>query len=155
MNNYNKNYSNFFLIKYKLYKYKMNTLTPSNQISKWKISEKDIILVIKDQLAQINSQIITHPQQLGINYIIYNLSNHIFNGMSLIDSQRLLAVRLMKEIEDKGYGVRILLEKEPKLVIKWFTIINKDDIDIMNDHIKTKRINESELNEYLKDGNKL
>lgn len=133
----------------------MNTLTPSNQISKWKISEKDIILVIKDQLAQINSQIITHPQQLGINYIIYNLSNHIFNGMSLIDSQRLLAVRLMKEIEDKGYGVRILLEKEPKLVIKWFTIINKDDIDIMNDHIKTKRINESELNEYLKDGNKL
>jgi hypothetical protein len=133
----------------------MNTLTPSNQISKWKISEKDIILVIKDQLAQINSQIITHPQQLGINYIIYNLSNHIFNGMSLIDSQRLLAVRLMKEIEDKGYGVRILLDKEPKLVIKWFTIINKDDIDIMNDHIKTKRINESELNEYLKDGNKL
>jgi len=133
----------------------MNTLTPSNQISKWKISEKDIILVIKDQLAQINSQIITHPQQLGINYIIYNLSNHIFNGMSLIDSQRLLAVRLMKEIEDKGYGVRILLDKEPKLVIKWFTIINKDDIDIMNDHIKTKRINESELNEYLKDRNKL
>jgi len=133
----------------------MNTLTPSNQISKWKISEKDIILVIKDQLAQINSQIITHPQQLGVNYIIYNLSNHIFNGMSLIDSQRLLAVRLMKEIEDKGYGVRILLDKEPKLVIKWFTIINKDDIDIMNDHIKTKRINEAELNEYLKDGNKL
>ncbi len=126
------------------------SLIAADQIGKLKINEKEVSILVKDQLTQITALIVNHPQKLGINYVIYDLPRHNFTGASLADSQRMIAAKLIKEIKEKNYKVRIILDNSnPKLLIKWTTAINRDDIDIMNAYIKENKIDSAEIEEFL------
>jgi hypothetical protein len=125
------------------------SLIHSEQVGKLQLNKKEISGFIDDQITRINSAITTHQNQLGVNYIFYELPRHSFNGTSLVDSQRIIASELIKKLLDKKYKVKILLDDCPRLAIKWIGSINRDDIEGMNTFIKEHKIDNSKLEDFL------
>lgn len=117
-------------------------------MSELSMKNKDIEMLIKEQLQIIDDKLIHSDKGIGDNYILHNLPTNMTSvtGIDKKDAQRILYNSIIYSLEKRGFSVKITLEDlYTTLYISWKSEINSDSMETMNKIIKTNRISKEDL----------
>jgi hypothetical protein len=119
------------------------------QISDLSIKNKDIDILIKEQLNMIDDKLLHSDRSWGNNCITHDLPTNLIGlpGLDKADAQRIIYTSIICSLEKRGFEVKIVLNDISSILyISWKSELDKKDIDSMNSIIKKRRINIEDLN---------
>lgn len=123
-----------------------------SQLTKTALKSKEVENLIKEQLFIIDEKLVKTGKSWGRNVIIHELPTiftHISSG-DRIDIQRLMYSTILKNLEKRGFDVKISLnENKTILYIAWICEYSKDDIEVMDTIIKNKIISAEKINSFM------
>jgi len=118
------------------------------QITELTLKNKNIDIIIKEQLQIIDDKLIHSRKIIGENYITYTLPYNLpqIEGISKSDLQKIIYTSIIVSLEKRGFIVKIVLEKLISILyISWITEIDYNSVQTMNMILKQKRISNDEL----------
>jgi hypothetical protein len=122
------------------------------QISTMTLKNKDIDVIIKEQLQIIDEKIIQTDKSIGKNFILHNLPNMFpsIPNINKIDLQRIVYSSIITSLKNRGFDIKIVLDNNISIIyIEWKTELEEESLNIMNSIIKTNRINKEELDKII------
>jgi len=116
-------------------------LTSVNQLSACTLRNTVISEHVHEILGLINKNI-TRENKLGNNQITYNLPIVFRNVHNSHETTcTIIYTTVMKELEQKGYTVKIKREKDhPVLIISWSSGINNSELLLMEQYLRDHSI---------------
>lgn len=111
--------------------------------------------IIHEHLLAIDDKITRSPQSWGRNHIIHNLPMVFASpGIEKADAQRAVYSAIIRSLEKRGFGVRILLENDQTvLFVDWDSGLGSEELAAMNDLIASKLILREEVQEFVRKEN--
>lgn len=112
------------------------------------LKNKDLDLMIKEQLQIIDDKILRSDKGIGKNFITHSLPTNVINiiGYEKADIQRVMYSSILCSLEQRGFKVRIMMEKDLTILyIEWIVEIENILLDRMNSILGEKRIDRDEL----------
>jgi hypothetical protein len=126
------------------------------QISELTLKNKDIELIIKEQLQIIDDKLLHANRSMGKNYVIHTLPYNLphIPGVTKPDLQRIVYSTILISLEKRGFHTKIILENSSSMLyISWISELDDNSVAVMNSIIKQKRISQQELQELLRTNN--
>ena len=123
----------------------------AKQLSKSGAKGKDLDAVVREQLLIIDDRLQRADRTWGRNIVALDLpTNFTFPGLEKKDAQRIIYTAIVRSLQDRGFGVRLLLDPDrTKIFLEWVTDLNSEEVEAMNRLIRTVRISADELEAFL------
>lgn len=124
----------------------------AQQINELTLKNKNIDIIIKEQLQIIDDKLLHSRKFVGKNYITYDLPYNLpsIPGVNKSDLQKIIYTSIIVSLEKRGFIVKILLENLVSvLYISWVTELNDNSVQTMNSILKHNRITKDELTELM------
>ncbi len=124
-------------------------ITPMEKKAKLQIDNHYVSKIISDLSRAINDELEKTVQRSGKNMVIYTIPEFTLYGVSKADGQRIIHSKIISDIEDAGYNVKICVDqgKHPLLIIEWESILDEEKAKRMTDYILQHKISGKELAE--------
>jgi hypothetical protein len=93
------------------------------QLSKAIVKNKDIDLIVRDQLSTIDAALLRAHSKWGDNVVKHEISNAFnFVGLERAQAEKIIYSKIMRSLEKRGFKVRIILGHDKSvLYITWTT----------------------------------
>ncbi len=103
------------------------------QLSKSGARGKDLDAVVREQLLMIDDRLLRAERTWGRNVLRCDLpTNLTFPGLNKKDAQRIIYSMIVRSLQDRGFGVRLLLQAEvTALFLEWHTDLSTEEVDAM------------------------
>jgi hypothetical protein len=129
----------------------------AQQLSKSGARGKELDGIINEQLHVIDAALQRAERTWGRNVVPVSLPTSFSSmlGLSKKDAQRIVYSSILKNLESRGFEVRLLMEMEPErttLYMAWMTDLDKAELEAMTALIKAKRITRDKLDEFMAQG---
>jgi hypothetical protein len=123
----------------------------AKQLSKSGAKGKDLDAIVREQLLIIDDRLQRADRTWGRNIVSQDLpTNFTFPGLEKKDAQRIIYTAIVRSLQERGFGVRLLLDPDRTTIfLEWVTDLNSEEIDAMNRLIRTVRISAEELEAFL------
>lgn len=123
----------------------------AKQLSKSGAKGKDLDAIVREQVLIIDDRLQRADRTWGRNLISQDLpTNFTFPGLEKKDAQRIIYSAIVRSLQERGFGVRLLLDPDRTTIfLEWVTDLNSEEIDAMNSLIRTVRISAEELEAFL------
>ena len=124
------------------------------QLTRSGAKSRDLDAVVREQLFIIDDRLQRTERGWGRNVLAHSLpTNLAFPGLEKKDAQRIVYVAIVKSLESRGFGVRLLLEPDrTTLYLEWVADLAPEEIAAMNRLIHRVRIAPGEVGRFLADG---
>lgn len=123
----------------------------SQQLSKSGAKGKDLDVAVREQLLIIDDHLSRADRTWGRNILAHELPTNLsFPGLEKKDAQRIIYSAIIRSLQERGFGVRLLLETDRTvLYAEWVTDLNTEEIAAMNRLISSVCIDSGEVEEFL------
>ena len=124
------------------------------QLRKTGTKSKVLNTFVQEQLLVIDERLNRADRTWGRNVMAHELAiNFPIPGLARKDAQRLIYSAIVRSLTERGFTVRLLLEKaRTVLYTEWVADINAADLNAMNRLIRQVRIEANEIPGYLDRG---
>ena len=126
------------------------------QLNKSSLKNKEIDIMIKEQLQIIDDKILRAERGIGKNFISHHLPTTIVNisGYEKMDAQRIIYSSIICSLEQRGFISKILIDSEMTILyIEWITEFKPKTLEIMNNILKDRRVTSEEMSKMVMDKN--
>jgi len=123
----------------------------ANKLSKLSVKVRELENVIKEHLYIIDEKMLKADKCWGRNVIAHELPTiFVIPGIDRKDSQRMVYSSILKNLQKRGFDVRILIEANRTMVyISWVCEYSQDELESMDAIIKNTRILGNEVEEFI------
>ena len=123
------------------------------QLARSGAKSRDLDAVVREQLFIIDDRLQRTERGWGRNVLAHSLpTNLALPGLEKKDAQRIVYVAIVKSLENRGFGVRLLLEpNRTTLYLEWVADLTPGEIGAMNRLIRRVRIAPGEVGRFLAD----
>lgn len=123
----------------------------AKRLSKSGARGKEIDGLIREQLHIVDDKLVRAERTWGKNIVSYNLpTNLALPGLEKRDAQRIVYTAVVRSLKKRGFDVRLLLEEHVStLYISWVTDLDTEEVQAMNQLLRTVRITRDKLSDFL------
>jgi hypothetical protein len=123
----------------------------ANKLSKLSVKVRELENVIKEHLYIIDEKMLKSDKCWGRNVIAHELPTiFVIPGIDRKDSQRMVYSSILKNLQKRGFDVRILIEANRTMIyISWICEYSQDELESMDAIIKNTRILGNEVEEFI------
>ena len=126
----------------------------AKQMSQMSICSRELDSYVASLLQTIDSHLERAPKTWGRNVVTIELPDCIILGnLTKSEAQRLVYSKVLRDIDKRGFEVRILLEGcQSLLYIAWTTAFSDEESRAMTEIIKAKRIRPEAVESFMVNG---
>ena len=123
----------------------------ANKLSKLSVKVRELENVIKEHLYIIDEKMLKSDKCWGRNVIAHELPTiFVIPGIDRKDSQRMVYSSILKNLQKRGFDVRILIEANRTMIyISWICEYSQDELESMDAIIKNTRILSTEVEKFI------
>ena len=123
----------------------------AKQLSKSGARGKDLDAIVREHLQIIDDKLLRADRTWGRNVVTHDLPTMLtLPGLDKKTAQRILYSTILRSLERRGFETRILLDPDVTTIyIVWTTDLDTEEMNAMNVLIRTKRIQHSDLGEFI------
>jgi hypothetical protein len=127
----------------------------ANKLSKLSVKVRELENVIKEHLYIIDEKMLKADKNWGRNVIAHELPTiFVIPGIDRKDSQRMVYSSILKNLQKRGFTVRILIEAKKTIIyISWICEYSYDELESMDAVIRDTRILSNEVEEFMNQKN--
>jgi hypothetical protein len=127
----------------------------ANKLSKLSVKVRELENVIKEHLYIIDEKMLKADKNWGRNVIAHELPTiFVIPGIDRKDSQRMVYSSILKNLQKRGFNVRILIEAKKTIIyISWVCEYSYDELESMDAVIRDTRILSNEVEEFMNQKN--
>ena len=120
-------------------------------LSKLSARTKELEGVIREHLQIIDDKLLHSDKTWGRNIVTHDLpTSFIYPGLDKKDAQRMIYSSIIKNLQKRGFEVKILLETERTIIyISWTCEYDTTELDTMNTIIRDNRILASDIDLFI------
>lgn len=109
--------------------------------------------VVREQLQIIDDRLMRAERTWGRNVVVHDLpTNLAMPGLDKRDAQRIVYTAIIRSLTKRGFEIRLLLEEnQSSLYVVWVTDLDTEEIQAMNQLVKSVRITRDKLPEFMGD----
>lgn len=123
----------------------------ANKLSKLSVKVRELENIIKEHLFIIDEKMLKADKSWGRNIIIHELPT-LFSipGIDRKDSQRMIYSSILKNLQKRGFEVKILIEVQKTIIyISWICEYSQDELKLMDSIIRDNRIMGSDIDNFI------
>lgn len=115
---------------------------------------KEIDSIVREYTQIIDDKLLRHDRTWGRNVVFHDLpTNLTLPGLKKADAQRMMYSAIIRAYEKRGFEVAIVLKDEmSRIYIAWATELSGEEVAAMSALIMARRIEESEIEQFRREG---
>jgi len=123
----------------------------ANKLSKLSVKIKELENIIKEHLFIIDEKMLKSDKCWGRNVIAHELPTiFVIPGIDRKDSQRMVYSAILKNLQKRGFDVRILIDANKTIIyISWICEYSQEEIDDMDTVIKQNRLLPDQVDSFI------
>lgn len=114
------------------------------QLKKSGIRGKELDSICREHLQIIDDKLLKSDRTWGKNMVTHDLpTNMVIANISKKDAQRIVYSTILRSLDRRGFATKIKLDPDRTTIyVSWSTSLLANEIDIMNEIIRKKRISQ-------------